>query len=532
MESQVRQALDEIHDRRLIARIWAKDYTVWKPQPEEIVNRLGWLTVPVVSEQQAPKLRELAEASRRRGIRDVVLLGMGGSSLAPEVLRLTFGARRGWPRLHVLDSTVPGWVERVAGAVDPRRTLFVVSSKSGGTIEVLSFFRYFFDLAQHTIGPHAGEHFVAVTDPGTGLEQLARQNEFLQVFLNPPDIGGRFSALSLFGLVPAALVGIDPHILLAPVTPMAMSCAPASPLAKNPGAVLGAWLAAAHRSGRDKVTLLTSPRLAPFGLWAEQLLAESTGKEGRGLLPVALEPEAPPECYGADRLFIGLRLRGDRNCGLEARLEALRSAGHPLLQLDLPDVGSLGAEFYRWEFATAVAGALIGIHPFDQPNVQESKALTSALLRQAIESGHPPDLASQGDLSGLLALARPGDYFALMAYLVDTPEADGALQALRLALLERFHLATTLGYGPRFLHSTGQYHKGGPPTGLFIQFTADPARDLPVPGEGYTFATLAAAQAEGDLRALARRGRRIIRIPLGRDPARRLSDLEATVRQA
>jgi len=532
VETEVREALDEINDRRLIARIWAKDHTAWKPEPDEIVNRLGWLTVPVFAEQQVPALRELAEAVRARGIRDVVLLGMGGSSLAPEVLRLTFGARRGWPRLHVLDSTVPGWVERVAGAIDPRRALFLVSSKSGGTVEVISFFRYFFDLARHAVGQRAGEHFVAITDPGTGLERLARQNNFLQVYLNPPDIGGRFSALSLFGLVPAVLTGIDPHTLLGPVTPMAAACAPATPLAENPGAVLGAWLAAAHRTGRDKVTVLTSARLSGFGLWAEQLLAESTGKEGKGLLPVALEPVAPPQCYGADRLFIGLRLQGDQNCHLEPHLAALRQAGHPVLQLDLPDVGAIGAEFYRWEFATAVAGALIGIQPFDQPNVQESKDLTTTLLQQAIKAGRPPDLASQGDLAALLALARPGDYFALMAYLPDAPEVDQALQALRLALLERFHLATTLGYGPRFLHSTGQYHKGGPPTGLFIQFTAEHARDLQVPGEGYTFATLAAAQAEGDLRALIQRGRRIIRIPLGRDPARHLSDLAAAVRRA
>jgi glucose-6-phosphate isomerase/transaldolase/glucose-6-phosphate isomerase len=457
---------------------------------------------------------------------------MGGSSLAPEVLRQIFGRRRGWPRLHVLDSTVPAWVERVAGAVDPSRTLYIVSSKSGSTIEVTAFFRYFFDLARHTVGERAGEHFLAITDPGTGLEQLARQNRFLQIFLNPPDIGGRFSALSLFGLVPAVLGGIDPSPLLAPVAPMAAACAPATALAENPGAVLGAWLAAAHRTGRDKVTLLTSPRLSPFGLWAEQLLAESTGKEGRGLLPVALEPEAPPQCYGPDRLFICLRLQGDCNCGLEARVASLQQAGHPLLHLELPEVGAVGAEFYRWEFATAVAGALMGIQPFDQPNVQESKDLTAGLLRQAIEDGHSPDLASQGDFAALLALARAGDYFALMAYLADTPEIDRALQALRLALIERFHLATTLGYGPRFLHSTGQYHKGGPPTGLFVQFTAEHTHDLQVPGEGYTFGTLAAAQAEGDFRALAQRGRRIIRIPLGRDPARRLSDLATAVRQA
>jgi len=532
MESEVRRALQEIGDRRLISRIWAKDHTAWKPEPEEIANRLGWLTVPVFAEQQVPTMRAAAQAARRRGVRDVVLLGMGGSSLAPEVLRLTFGAQRGWPRLHVLDSTVPGWVARVERAIDPRRSLFVVSSKSGGTIEVLSFFRYFLDLAQRTVGGRAGDRFMAITDPGTGLEELARQNGFAEVFLNPSDIGGRFSALSLFGLLPVTLAGIDPLALLTPVTPMAASCAPATPLGDNPGAVLGAWLAAAQRSGRDKVTLLLPPRLAAFGLWAEQLLAESTGKEGRGLLPVALEPQAQPESYGADRLFIALRLERDRNHSLDARIAALRQAGHPLLQLDLAGVEAIGAEFYRWEFATAVAGALIGVQPFDQPNVQESKTLTAALLRQAIDAGRPAELASQGDLATLLSLARPGDYFALMAYLEDSPPIDRALQALRLALLERFQLATTLGYGPRFLHSTGQYHKGGPPTGLFIQLTTDHAADLPVPGEAYSFATLVAAQAEGDLQALAQRGRRAIRIALGPDPARQITHLEAVVRAA
>lgn len=531
MESAVRQALDEIGDRRLIERIWAKDHTAWKPKPDEIANRLGWLTVPVVSQLQAPGLLELAGDARRGGIRDIVLLGMGGSSLAPEVLRRTFRPRPGWPRLHVLDSTVPGWVDRVSRAVDPERTLYLVSSKSGGTIEVLSFFRFFFDQAQQAVGGRAGEHFLAITDPGSGLERLGRQNKFRQIFLNPPDIGGRFSALSLFGMVPATLSGIDPLSLLAPVEPMAAACAPATPLTENPGAMLGAWLAAGHRTGHDKVTFLAAPRLAAFGLWAEQLLAESTGKQGRGLLPVALEPEAPLDCYGNDRLFVYLRLAGDRNRRLDDRALALEQAGQPVVRLDLADVQSIGAEFYRWEFATAVAGALIGIHPFDQPNVQESKDLTANVLRQAVEAGHPPDLVSHGDLASLLALARPGDYFALMAYLMDTPQIDQALQALRLALLERFHLATTLGYGPRFLHSTGQYHKGGPPTGLFLQFTADVDRDLPVPGEGYTFGTLAAAQAEGDLRALAQRGRRIIRIPLGRNPAHQLSRLATSIRK-
>lgn len=532
MESEVRLALDEIESRQLITRIWARDHTVWRPEPQEIANRLGWLSVPVFSEQQVPTLLALADHTRRRAIRDVVLLGMGGSSLAPEVLRRVFGYRRGWPRLHVLDSTVPGWVERVAGSIDPPRTLFIVSSKSGGTVEVIAFFRYFFDLAQHAVGAHAGEHFLAITDPGTSLERLARQHGFGRVLLNPPDIGGRFSALSLFGLVPGTLCGIDPRALLAPVTPMASACAPATPAAQNPGAVLGAWLAASHRCGRDKVTLLTSPRLAPFGLWAEQLLAESTGKEGQGLLPVSLEPEAPVACYGPDRLFVGLRLHGDCNCGLDERCTALQQEGHPVLRLEVRDVKSLGAEFYRWEFATAVAGALIGIQPFDQPNVQESKDLTGTLLRQAAADGRPPELAAHGDLQSLLALARPGDYFAITAYLVDAPEIDLALQALRLALLERFHLATTLGYGPRYLHSTGQYHKGGPATGLYVQLTAEWPRDLPVPDEGYSFATLAAAQAEGDLRALAQRGRRVIRIPLGRDPADHLERLEAAVRQA
>ncbi len=532
MQPAIQAALAEIERRNLIARIWAKDHTVWGPEPDEITNRLGWLTVPVFSQQRAPDLLAFAALIRSRGIRDIVLLGMGGSSLAPEVLRRTFRPRAGWPRLHVLDSTMPGCVERLSRAVHPEQALYVVSSKSGGTIEVLSFFRYFFRQAEQVLGSAAGDHFVAITDPGTGLERLAGEHGFQHVFLNPPDIGGRFSALSHFGLVPAALAGLDPLALLEPVEAMAIGCSPATPLAQNPGAGLGAALAAGYRQERDKVTLLTSPAIEAFSLWAEQLLAESTGKEGHGLLPIAQEPPAPVACYGKDRQFVYLRLQQDRNRTTDRHAAALEQAGHPVVRLELRDRTALGAEFYRWEFATAVAGALIGVQPFDQPNVQESKDLTARVLSESIASGRPPKLEGHGDIGSLLVQARPGDYVALTAYVVDTPHIDRALQALRLAILERHRLATTLGYGPRYLHSTGQFHKGGPATGLFVQLTADTEADVPVPGEAYSFATLAAAQAEGDFRALAQRGRRIVRLALGRHPADSLRALAGFVRSA
>ena len=512
-------ALAEVARDNLVQRIWARDDTVWKHGPGEITDRLGWLTVVADLRERVGELAAFAAEVRDAGYADVVLLGMGGSSLAPEVLRASFGKQRGYPRLHVLDSTVPAWVRRVTRSIDPGRTLFIVSSKTGGTIEVVSFFKYFHGLVASLRGKRAGDSFIAITDPNTGLQKMAETYGFRRVFTNPADIGGRYSALSYFGLVPAALAGIDPLRLLDSGLRMVSACGPGVPAAGNPGAWLGAALGAMERAGRDKVTIVTSPSVVAFGLWAEQLLAESTGKEGKGLVPVAQEPPAAVSAYGKDRIFVYLRLDGDDNAASDTHAANLESAGQPVIPLALRSRFDLGAEFFRWEFATALAGALIGIHPFDQPNVQESKDNTAAVLSQVSAGGQPPALEATGSLPALLAQAKRGDYVAVLAYVDETPLVDAAFRDLRHALLERCHLPSTLGYGPRYLHSTGQLHKGGPDSGLFVQMTADWGTDLPVPGEAYTFAGLAASQAAGDYKSLQTHQRRAIRIHLGQRAA-------------
>nr|MBI2903892.1 bifunctional transaldolase/phosoglucose isomerase [Chloroflexota bacterium] len=516
---EVDAALADLQRRNIVARIWAKDHTVWKPDSREIADRLGWLTVADTLREHAKDLAALADEIRAAGFTDVVLLGMGGSSLAPEVLRATFGKRHGYPRLRVLDSTVPAWVRRVTRAIDPARALFIVSSKSGGTLEVLSFFKRFHALVVKAKGERAGENFIAITDPGTNLQRLAEAHRFRRVFLNPPDIGGRYSALSYFGLVPAALTGVDVHELLARGECEAEACASCVPAHENPGAWLGAALGTLASAGRDKVTFVTSPAISTFGLWAEQLIAESTGKEGRGILPVALEPLMGVGDYGNDRLFAYLRLDGDDNRAPDDHVAALERAGQPVIRLTLRDRYDLGAEFFRWEFATAIAGALLGIHPFDQPNVQESKDNTAAVLREAQATGQMPPTETTGALADLLAAAQPGDYLAIMAYVNGTPQVEAALEDLRSAIMGYYHLPNTLGYGPRFLHSTGQLHKGGANNGLFVQLVADWGEDLAVPGEPYTFAGLAASQVVGDYASLDNHGRRVIRIHLGHTAA-------------
>jgi len=486
-------------------RIWARDATVWKDDPDtpEIRDRLGWLTVGKAMAQQVKSLTAFADEVRAEFGR-VVLCGMGGSSLAPEVLWQTFGAAPEHPSLHVLDSTDPRAVQQVEQAGDLARTLFIISSKSGTTQESDSFFRYFWERSGRR-----GSQFVAITDPGTPLERLAGERGFRRAFLNPSDIGGRYSALSYFGLVPAALIGVDVGRLLHRAHRMAEACAPSVPELDSPGAWLGAILGEAALAGRDKATFVLSPRIASFGLWAEQLIAESTGKEGRGILPVAGEALGGPDVYGIDRIFISMTLAGDEGTDVDSRLAALEHDGHPVVHLRLDDPYDLGQEFFRWEFATAVAGAVLRLNPFDQPNVAESKANTKAVLAKR---GPPSPAASAGELERFLAGVRPGDYLALMAYLPPTPENDRRLAAIRIRLRDRLKVATTLGYGPRYLHSTGQLHKGGPPVGHFIQIAQPSAEDVPIPGEAFGFRELEAAQAEGDLLALRARGRPAIRI--------------------
>jgi glucose-6-phosphate isomerase/transaldolase/glucose-6-phosphate isomerase len=382
--------LEDLAAGQVVERLWAKDHTLWKPDPTEIDNRLGWLTVAEQMLEQIGALRTFARSAKDSGYRDVVLLGMGGSSLGPEVLRCTFGSARGFPRLWVLDSTVPQVIVEVTRAIQPARTLFIVASKSGGTIEVMSLFAHFWELVSRTKGNRGGAQFIAITDPGTSLEKLASERGFWQTFANPPDIGGRYSVLSYFGLVPAALMGLDLARLVDRGIAMAEACRCHAPLDRNPGAYLGAIMGALGRQGRDKVTIVASPGISTFGLWAEQLLAESTGKEGKGLIPVAEEPLSRPSVYGRDRIFVYLRLKGDKNGRLDDHVAALERVGHPVVRLELRDRYDLAAEFFRWEFATAVAGYFLGIHPFDQPNVQESKDNTHRVLKEVEATGRLP----------------------------------------------------------------------------------------------------------------------------------------------
>jgi len=516
LHGTVEAALHEMALTRLVARLWSKDHTLWKQEPTEIANRLGWLTVAEQLREKVGPLQAFGQTVRSAGFRDVVLLGMGGSSLGPEVLRCTFGSVRGFPRLWVLDSTVPGLVRQVTKAVNPAKTLFILASKSGGTIEVMSLYAHFSGLVAKARKNTGGAQFIAITDPGTGLGALAHERGFRTTFTNPPDIGGRYSVLSYFGLVPAALLGLDVQQLLDRGIEMAQACRPGIPPDQNPGAYLGAVMGVLGRSGRDKVTLVASPKISSFGLWAEQLLAESTGKENKGLIPVAQEPLAPPEAYGNDRLFVYLRLEGDANAEIDKHVKALERAGQPVVRLALRDKYDLAEEFFRWEFATAIAGHYLGIHPFDQPNVQESKENTGRVLEYVKVHGQLPrnDGAADGGLPALLTQAGPGRYLAILAYLTPSAQADAAIKALRKTLLTRHHLTTTAGYGPRYLHSTGQLHKGGPNSGLFLQLVEDMKPDVPIPGQPYTFGTLAQAQAVGDYQSLQARHRAVTRVRL------------------
>ena len=514
----VEAVLADLQQQDMMGRIWRRDHTVWNPDPTDITDRLGWLTVTDVMCEQVPALEAFAAAVRDDGFRHVVLLGMGGSSLGPEVLRQTFGSSEGYPQLIVLDSTLPAWVKTVTDGIDPAQTLFVVSSKSGATTEPNAFYAHFRDLVERAVGKQqAGKNFVAITDSGTILEKLAREKGFRKVFLNPPDIGGRYSVLSYFGLVPAALIGVNIATLLDRADCMREGCASCVPAHDNPGAWLGAVMGTMARKGRDKLTLITSPSMSSFGLWAEQLIAESTGKEVKGIVPIAGEPRVAPDSYGEDRLFVYMRLGEDHNSETDDAIQRIESSGQPVVRLDLRDKYDLGAEFYRWEYATAVAGAILGIHPFNQPNVQGAKDMTERVLAQYQASGRLPDVGASIPFRGLLSEALTGDYLAIMVYALQTPETDRALESLRRRVTDRYGISTTLGYGPRFLHSTGQLHKGGPGSGLFLQLTADHEDDLTIPGYPYTFATLVDAQALGDLEALRALGRRAARVHLGTD---------------
>ena len=498
-------------------RLWEGDHALWSAEPvPELTDRLGWLRAPAEALENLPRWRDFAE-EMRPGLERAALLGMGGSSLAPEVFWKTFGAAPGYPELLVLDSTHPAAVREAAARLDPERTLFLVSSKSGGTLETLSLFRFFWERAGRS-----GSRFAAITDPGSGLETLAMERGFRRVFHAPPDVGGRYSALTAFGMVPAALLGMDSARLLSRAAEMMGECGPHRPPADNPGLKLGAVMGEAARAGRDKITFLTSPALASFGAWAEQLLAESTGKRGTGLVPIADEPVGGHDVYGPDRLFIHLALAGDDPAGIPAALETLQAAGHPIVRIAVDDPYDLGGEFYRSEMAVAAAGSALGINPFDQPDVQVAKDLANRAMSGEGETEAPAVAAPSPFLAAAwgewLAGLRPGDYIAVQAYLPRDGPASPPLAELRRVLRDAHRAAVTLGFGPRFLHSTGQLHKGGADNGLFLQIVDGGGPDLPVPETDFTFGRLIAAQAAGDYRALLGRGRRTLRADVGDDP--------------
>ena len=541
-QRDVDRVLMSFDQERVASRVWAKDASVWSKEEahvKEIANRLGWLTVIDVMKDYAAGLRAFADEVRRTGFTDVVVLGMGGSSLGPDVARLTFGRAKGYPRLHVLDTTNPASISALEKQITLRKTLFIVASKSGTTSEIEAFHRYFRSRVRARLGDDYGQNFIAITDPGTALEGVAKADRFRRVFINPPDIGGRYSVLSYFGLVPMALSGIDILTLLDRARAMAKMCDATVPAAENPGAWLGAIMGALARVNRDKITFIASKKIASFGYWVEQLIAESTGKVGKGIVPIEGEAIGSPKVYGDDRLFVVLHLRGDRS--LEAKVKALEKAGQPIVRIELSDVYDLGAEFFRWEMATVAAAAVLQIDPLDQPNVTESKDNTKALLAEYQSAGKLPEgdrvLAAKAKavntaVADLLKQVKPGDYVAIMAYLPSTPATEKALQAIRTAVRDYLKVATTIGYGPRFLHSTGQLHKGGANRGVFIQLTADTVKDLPIDGKPYSFGTLIRAQALGDLQALTSRDYRVVRIHLGRKVATGLKAVQVAVRAA
>lgn len=554
-QARVDEALARIKADKVVDRIWKKDASLWKSESEHtkiIEASLGWLTVPGWTLARTRELTEFAESIRGE-FDHAVVLGMGGSSLCSEVLRTAFPRREGWPRLHVLDSTVPEAVRRLEAQLDLRRTLFIVASKSGTTTEPMMFQKYFWERVRELTGS-PGASFIAITDPDTVLQRQAEREGYRHVFLNPPDIGGRYSALSLFGMVPAAIAGIDVEAILGAAGAASLACSPAVPAEDNPAARLGAAIGAMAAEGRDKVTIVCSGALAAFGLWIEQLVAESTGKEGKGILPIAQEPLEAPQAYGADRLFVRIRLASE-NADSEARaIERFREAGHPVMERVLPSAAALGEEFFIWELATAISGWMLGINPFDQPNVQESKDNTKQLLERFRNEGSLPKPHHLGGSEGievfgdarwsstgsaslaelvesLLSTARPGDYLAFLLYLAESDERNRQVAAMRSEVMEVFRIATTAGYGPRFLHSTGQLHKGGTDQGLFLQITGEEGGDLPIVGEPFGFSTLAAAQAGGDFQALDSRKRRALRIHL-EDVDRGLEKLATAIERA
>ena len=542
-----------------VKRLWDRDASLWTGEDES--KWLGWLDIVDEQIAQQDTLQKFAKDVRARGFEHILLLGMGGSSLCPEVLRMTFGRIPHFPELHVLDSTDPAQVKAFEHQIDVPKTLFIVSSKSGSTLEPNIFKQYFFERTKQVVGTDkVGSHFVAITDPGSKMQQVAEGDRFHHIFFGRPSIGGRYSALSNFGMAPAAAMGLDTKKFLDRTAEMVRACGPSVTVEENPGAVLGIILGAAANAGRDKVTIITSPGISDLGAWLEQLIAESTGKIGKGIIPVDREHLASPEVYGNDRAFAYIRLESEADSDHGTEVAALEKAGHPVVRITMPDIYDLGAEFFRWEIATAVAGAIIGINPFNQPDVEASKVATRALTSEYEKTGSlPPEkpiledsgvrlFTDEKNGAALAAAAREkslvgylrahlnrihaGDYFAVLGYIQMNAEHEQSLQTLRHAVRDTKHVATCLGFGPRFLHSTGQAYKGGPNSGVFLQITCDDAVELRVPGQKYTFGIVKAAQARGDFQVLAERGRRALRVHLGKDLKSGLATVQAAVRKA
>ena len=559
LSTAVDETLDEWNAGSKLKKLWARDASLWTGKDED--KWLGWLSIVDEQERVSRRFANFAEEVKDAKFSHVLLLGMGGSSLCPEVIRKSFGKIAGFPELHVLDSTDPAQIKSFENKIDLANTLFIVSSKSGTTLEPNIFKQYFFERARQVVGDdEVGKRFVAITDPGSKLRQAAESDRFRKIFLGVPTIGGRYSALSDFGMAPAAAMGVDVAKFLDRTSEMVRVCGPEVAARDNPGVVLGAVLGVAHNQHRDKITIIASPGIYDLGAWLEQLLAESTGKNGKGLIPVDRELPADPGTYGDDRLFVYLKLKSDTDSSQGTAIDALERAGQPVVRISVNDVYDLGQEFFRWEIATAVAGSIIGINPFDQPDVEASKLATKKLTEEYERSGSLPaetpifeaegiklfadesntkalnsaigNRSLTGYLKAHLDRLQSGDYFALLGYIEMNEANERALQTARHAVRDAMHVATCLGFGPRFLHSTGQAYKGGPNTGVFLQITCDDAADLPVPGQKYTFGIVKAAQARGDFEVLAERGRRALRVHLGADLEAGLALLQTTLSTA
>ena len=561
LDAALKKNLNDWRASGKVRRLWQQDASLWTGEDE--AKWLGWLGITDEQLAGATKLNEIADEIRSAGFSDILLLGMGGSSLCPEVLALTFAQTPGFPRLHILDSTDPAQIRSVEKKIDLAKTLFTVSSKSGSTLEPNIYKQYFFERVQQTVGADkAGSRFIAITDPGSKMQQVAERDRFRHIFYGLPSIGGRYSALSNFGMVPAAAMGLDAGKFLQRTKEMVEACKPSTPVEQNPGVMLGLIMGTAAKLGRDKITLITSPGIADLGAWLEQLIAESTGKLGKGIIPVDREELGAPPIYGNDRIFACLRLESAPDAAQDAGVAALEKAGNPVVRITVSDTYSLGQEFFRWEIATAVAGSILGINPFNQPDVEASKIVTKQLTSEYESTGSLPpekpileeagfklftdeknaaDLAraagagSDGLLKNYLRahLARlgAGDYFAVLGYVEMNVENESLLQSLRMTVRDRKRVVTCLGFGPRFLHSTGQAYKGGPNSGVFLQITCDDANDLPVPGQKYTFGVVKAAQARGDFQVLADPKRRALRVHLGSDVKTGLGKLAELVKQ-